>query len=463
MSTHRPLLALVLAALVSACVDFQPSAPEVDRAASSAPVAAARRLGADAEFERIARAVPGFGGMYYDGSGRLNVFITGASSRSAQGILNALGEVTEALRAQGRIAPLADDIIVLEGRRDYLELTALHDRVFPVLSELGAAFLDIDETRNQLVLGVLGGTSTAGLQARVQSLGVPMDAIAFEVTPPIAPLSNHTLRDLQDPIGGGLQIGFEDSQYVYLCTLGFNVLRGAALRDSNHFFTNSHCTLDMGSVTGVEYWMPFSPGLGAGGTFVGVEVEDPPFVPGICIAPWLCRWSDAAMVRLQEGIPTDVGAIYRTTSFGTGASPGSIEIDAAQRTFRIADEQPWPLVGEIVNKMGRTSGWTRGPVTRNCVSIARSLNPPTALACQIIVAAHSDFGDSGSPVFAPLGSSSSVRLYGILWGGPASAPFNFFVFSTMDGIREDFDGPSCRLTGPEFVVRCPRDRTFVTH
>jgi hypothetical protein len=469
MTQRHPLqLSLILALVVlgtTGCVDGEPTSPGVRERgvprASSAP-AQPHLIGPDAEFARIARAAPGFGGMFYDADGRLNVYLTPAARQSAQAKDNVLSTVGVSLRAQGRGVPAAGDVVVLEGTRDYQELASLHDRVLPLLGESGVVFTDIDETRNRISVGVLAGTSEAGIIDALQGLGVPSDAVSLEVTRAIVPHVG-TLQDYQDPTGGGLQISFEDEQFVYICTLGFNVLRGETDRTQEYFFTNSHCTLHEAEVTGIGYWMPLSPGTGQPGTFVGVEVEDPPYFTSPCFTGWRCRWSDAALVRYAADIPAQVGAIYHTMFFGTGAAPGSIELDAGQRFHSIVAERPWSMVGETVDKVGRTSGWTRGRVTRNCVNLGRGGTPPTALLCQAFVNAHSFFGDSGSPVFQPIGSSANARLHGILWGGPAGEPFDFFIYSIMDALREDFDGPDCRWTGPDGTVRCPRDRAFVTH
>lgn len=427
-------------------------------------VAAASSIaGADAEFASIARQAPGFGGMYYDSEGRLNIFMTPASQRSPEASRAISNRVSASLARYGRAVPAAGDIVIRTGTRDYAELTMLHERALPVVGQSGVVFTDIDETRNRLTVGVLEGTSQAEIDAALRTLGVPADAVDLEISPSIVPLSGHTLENLQEPFGGGMQISFYDEQYIYLCTLGFNLLRGAAERPGKYFMTNSHCTLDQAVVTGIDFWAPLPFGIVVPYAFLGVEVEDPPYFNAPCIAGWRCRWSDAAMVRYAEESRAAVGTIYRTKSFGTGATPGSIEIDESAPAFSVVAERPWSLVGEVVNKMGRSTGWTRGAVTRNCVNVRRSSSPPTALLCQAFVSAGSYFGDSGSPVFQPIGDSHNVRLHGILWGGPGQPPFNFFVYSIMDGIREDFDGPDCRWTGPDGTVRCPADRTFRTH
>lgn len=461
---------MIAAVGIAGCTDAQPTAPPAHGTLGFNTAATADQeylLGTDAEFARLAREAPGFGGMFYDATGRLNIYVTRPTHQSVHSRQNVFARVSERLRAGARPVPAVDDVIFLEGARDWSELTALHGRMFSVLGESGVVFTDIDETRNELRVGVLAGTSEGEILAALHDVGVPDDAVGLESTQPIVPLNGHSLRDFQRPIGGGLQIGFDwPDEGSFICTLGFSVLRGAPERDERYFFTNSHCTGSMGVVTGIEYWMPRSPGLGGPGQLVGIEVEDPPFHgPPRCAPGWLCRESDAALVRYVEEAPVTLGVLYRT-EFANTQEPGSIDVeDEARPYFSIVAEQPHPLVGEVLDKMGRTSGWTRGPVTRSCVSFRISSTPPTALLCQDVVHAFATFGDSGSPVFQRLGSANNVKVYGLLWGASVSGPPYSFVFSAVDNIRLEFGGPECRLPGPGPIVsvRCPMNRSFRTH
>ena len=93
-----------------------------------------------------------------------------------------------------------------------------------------------------------------------------------------------------------------------------------------------------------------------------------------------------------------------------------------------------PVVGETLNKVGRTTGWTRGTVSATCVNTNVAGTNITQL-CQGFVNAGVAGGDSGSPVFrvtnAP--ASGDVRLYGILWGGNSAG--TLFVFSPIGSVN----------------------------
>jgi len=421
--------ALAAAGCVEEPVTSPDAIPDPSFARASAP-GQQRLAGVDAEFARIARDAPGFGGMFYGPDGRLNVYLTD-DGRSPVAQRRILDRVSASLRAQEREVPSAADVTIRQAARDYVELTSLRSRISPVLHEPGVAFLDIDETQNRLTVGVLEGTDAAQVQAVVERLGVPLEAVSIRTTEPIKPLN--TLRDAHDPVAGGLQIWwFDPPSTAWLCTLGFNVRFTNPSKSQHYFFTNSHCTEERGTVTGTEFRQD---ALVLPSRIVAVEVEDPPFFT--CqYAGYQCRWSDAALAEYLPGIDAQLGMIYRTTFLGT-SSPGSIVLDDGKH-FRIAKEQPFPLGGEVVDKVGRTTGWTRGQVVLTCVDTGVADAPVlTVMLCQDWVAGISAGGDSGSPVFQQIGvadESKPVSLYGLLWGGGGG----IFVFSAMENIRFEF-------------------------
>jgi hypothetical protein len=81
--------------------------------------------------------------------------------------------------------------------------------------------------------------------------------------------------------------------------------------------------------------------------------------------------------------------------------------------FRITAEGS-AVVGNVVNKVGRTTGWSQGSVTNTCVNTNVSGTNITQI-CQNFVSATVGSGDSGSPVFQ-ITSGNDVRLVGISVG-----------------------------------------------
>ena len=419
---------------VAACTDQQPtdptSGPSFNR--SSAP-GQQNAAGLDAEFVRIARSAPGFGGMFYDANGRLNVYVSPQGRQSPQARQAVLEQARASLQARGRFAPLAANVMVLDAARDYVELATLRDRMSSVLAEPGVVFTDIDEAHNRLRVGVLAGVAPAQVQAELQRMGVPLDAVSIEVTEPI--VAHFNLLDALDPIAGGLQIWrFIPPSAAAVCTLGFNVRLGAPNKEHRYFFTNSHCTAQQGVVDGSQFRQ--GP-LSLSTRTVAAEVADPPFFT--CqYAGFQCRYSDAALVQYFPEPEVRLGMLYQTTFFGTTGA-GSIETLVPGKAFDIVAERDFPVVGEVLDKVGRSSGWTRGTVIATCVDTGvAGANPPVVMLCQDFVGALSGGGDSGSPVFQPTGIAQQATLYGLLWGGATG----FSVFSALDNIRAEF--PSFR-------------------
>lgn len=101
-------------------------------------------------------------------------------------------------------------------------------------------------------------------------------------------------------------------------------------------------------------------------------------------------------------------------------------------------ERAAPLVGEELDKVGRTTGWTFGKVIGTCVN-TNVADTDITLLCQSWVESTDGReivagGDSGSPVFA-WRPSGEVVLGGILWG--SNDPGTAFVFSAMSNVEQE--------------------------
>jgi hypothetical protein len=213
------------------------------------------------------------------------------------------------------------------------------------------------------------------------------------------------------PIIGGVQINFPG----FLCTLGFNIGGG--------FITNSHCTNVQGGVSSpaTPYWQPLQ---STSPTQIATEAADPNYVSGgSCPAGRCCRRSDSSRASYAGGIAYTIGRIAQT------ARPGRSLSITGQWTIT---GEGVASVGQVVNKVGRTSGWSQGQVTNTCVDTNVSGSDITEF-CQNFVSATVGAGDSGSPVFA-IASGNSVSLVGILWGGSGSSSF---VYSPIANIHQD--------------------------
>jgi hypothetical protein len=312
-------------------------------------------------------------------------------------------------------------------------LAAWFRRASPeVLALPGTVFADNDEAVGRLVFGVENAAVIASVGAALTRLGIPSSAYDIRVTEPI--VFANTLRDVFRPTQGGIQIHFSR----FLCTLGFNVDHESGQRS---FITNSHCTDRQGVIEGTQYFQPTST---ADPTVIATEVDDPAYfnfrtdpTNTSCPRGRRCRYSDASRA-LYSSVGSTRGEIAQTT----GPNNNSVEVSTTNQSFSITSQDDittsFPTNGTfVVNKVGRTTGWTQGPVTRTCVDTG-VLGSNIVLLCQTFVSLENvrlvGAGDSGSPVFQ-ITSGDNVQLVGILWGGSSSG--STFVFSPLKQIQDE--------------------------
>ena len=315
-------------------------------------------------------------------------------------------------------APSGNRVVSAQGRSD-LALEALNQRLLPVFELAGVVFTDADETRGRVVVGVLDSDMQGLVRATAARLGVSAQDIDIVETEPIFQVAALTLRDSLRPVPAGAQIRFS----AYVCSLGFN----ATLNGVSGFVTASHCSDRQGSVDGTEYYQPLNQ---VSGELIGTEIADPPYLRGVsgCPKGRVCRNSDSNFVQATDAGALGFGKIAKTDGMNTGSLVVAGE-------FPITDEGV-AGVKTPVNKVGRTTGWGQGLVTRTCTNTGVS-GSNIVLLCQTWVenknAVIVQGGDSGSPVFSI--SGGNAILLGNLWGGNSSG--TQFVYSPLSGIRAD--------------------------
>ena len=363
----------------------------------------------------LARGVPGFGGFFIDAQGAPTVYLRDPSQRG-----RAEQALAPYLRAQGFSA---GRLKALKGDYDWAQLEGWFTGAsVAALSVRGAVFVDADEASNRVRIGVEPGAG-GRVRAALAKLRMPDAAVIVEERAPVTfavaqgprpkakPGSGQSLQGTLRPIIGGAQINFPG----FLCTLGFNV--------SGAFVTNSHCTTTQGGTEGTRYWQPTQT---ASPTQVATEAADPQYSTNIqgCPSGRVCRRSDASGAAYVNGFNQfTIGRIARTNRPGR-----SLTIVG---DFRITAEGS-AVVGNVVNKVGRTTGWSQGGVTNTCANTNVSGTDITQI-CQNFVSATVGSGDSGSPVFQII-SGTDVRLVGILWGGSGSQSF---VFSPLSQVEQE--------------------------
>jgi hypothetical protein len=446
----RLLMMALLIGVIGSCVDSsEPNSPPASTATTGidAALQVSPARGIDAEFTRLARGIPGFGGMYYDRSGRLNVYITrtqgGAAARSADvtGRLRALGGAGVRHRLQSAA------VTIREAQYDYAQLQSWKARLGKIFTVKGVVYTDIDEETNRISVALTPAASQVAVERILRAAAVPLGAVSFRRMPVIRQLQ--TVQDRLRPVPGGAQIVFPAAGNVFfVCTVGFNAqLHGQP--GMRLFVTASHCSQTQGGNQNTPYYQPI-PGPSSPATNrVAFEFRDPQYgnPGGQCYEGFRCRLSDALLARYQESRGGILTQIARTT-FGL-TRIGSIIIDPNNPRWEIVREFEFPFLGETAHKVGRTSGWTRGPVIATCVDVQSSGTDIIQL-CQDIVLAGSSGGDSGAGVFERLNSASDVALIGILWGGGTDsngAPI--FVLSPMENIEFEL-GRMITSEDPEF-------------
>lgn len=412
-STLQVLAAGAVVALAS-CTDQTDPAVPGDQAPE--PVMAARQ-GTRGDPNALARSVPGFGGFFLDAQGVPTVYLKHPGRRAE--VEAVLGPY---LRARGVAAARLQ---VRQADYDWAELNQWLSRATTeALAQPGAVYVDAHESSNRVRIGVERGAGSR-IRGSLARWGIPAAAVVIEETEPVRyavaqgprprakPGSGQSLQGVVRPMIGGVQINFPG----FLCTLGFNA--------GGSFITNSHCTNEQGGTEGTPYWQPtrtVSP------TQVATEAADPTYFSGRdgCPNGRVCRFSDASRASYRSGADFTVGLIART------AKPGRSLTITGSFTITGEDEA---VQGSVVNKVGRTTGWSQGVVTAVCANTNVSGTNITQL-CQNFVSATVGSGDSGAPVFEIAGGTNAL-LVGILWGGSGSRSF---VFSPLSQVEDEM-GP----------------------
>jgi len=424
---HRLLFACLL--VVAACRDASsPGSP----VAPTLPSLSLLEVSLDETPSQLAVAavVPGFGGYFLSATGAPTVYLASAATRP-------LAEQALAGFLASRDFTAAD-LMVAQGTFDYAQLDAWYRAARPaVFAVPGFVLGDVDEGSNRVRIGVSDAGAAASVSAAMAQLGIPAGAVIVEQHAPVVTVA--TLRQRVRPLEGGLQINFFPTPagtpgVSLICTLGFNV----QIFGVNSFITNSHCSnVEGGEETPTSYYQNLRSHGAA--DFIGTEVDDPHWTSQLnadCPPPLACRYSDAARVQYDPGAQISFGRIARVDEITTTLDDTTHTINGQ---FRITKERLDPVQGETANKVGRTTGWTRGVTTGTCVDVL-ALGTTHIRLCQAIVSALVDGGDSGSPVFFsknPSLSATNVTLLGILWGGSVDDANPEFVYSPLSGIKRE--------------------------
>jgi hypothetical protein len=394
MRTSSTSLALALAAIL------------LLSGAASAQEAPIQTL--DDVFEEVAAEVPGFGGAFFDEAGDEVMVLT--DDAQAGKAADALEKKHKKFHAKKKIK---------RGRYDYVQLRAWYRPVARLLGTGGVNATDIDEKNNQIRVCVDSSAQVEAVQRHlVDELHIPVEAVAVEQRSPAQFTS--TLRDYIRPLVAGIEVTGPSSDKT--CSYGFTAYSARLAADG--FVTASHCSGVYGGPS--DNGPMYQPIINVNNT-IGYERYDRPWLAmgGNCIGE--CRWADASFFTFRAGETYARGKIARPVSQG-----GSITM--IDPPYTVTAHGGLSVLGQLVRKVGRTTGETAGYVVETCTDRLIAEMPGYMLLCQDATNFLNEGGDSGGPVFE-VTSGTNVTLMGIVWG--SSSPGTYSYFSNINNIEGD--------------------------
>jgi hypothetical protein len=243
-----------------------------------------------------------------------------------------------------------------------------------------------------------------------------------------------TLTDYRRPLLAGMQASYTTAGGVTTeCTMGYT----GRWYGNPVLVMNTHCS---GTWGGLD--VPATYYYQAGG-YLGPELADQNH--HTCWAGYFfmrCRRSDANMVSISGDAIPPFPQIARTRHWN-----GSTELETASYLppFRVIGEQPYSVAGQMIDKVGVTTGWTYGYVTKTCSDYVTtgSVFNNRALTCVDEASYTSAAGDSGAPVFM-YNDGMNVIMTGIhaghYWRWNDQVFRLFAVFSPMHRLHDDYTG-----------------------
>jgi len=376
------------------------------------------------QFADFEKDVPGFGGWHFEKDGSAVVLLKNVMASPV-----AIGRLETILAARppalrGRHAARKAAVGVRPVRFAFSELAQFRQAISSNIPA-GVHMIDLDEVRNVVSVAVDDEEAIGAVRATAARLGIPNAALRVRLEPPA--VTRVTLHDYQRPVRGGLAIGVADGT----CTVGVNGYWRPYGTSNVYpaFITNSHCTsTDMGYDGSAAY---------QGGSYIGSEYYDPPPMNS---APcgwgggsmYPCRWSDTAVFLYADPSSQHGGStIVETDSYAFRAAASSQNVIGYQS---MTGQVQLNTVGDWLDKIGATSGWTYGSVTATCLHI-RTSGSVAWVICQDESDVFSAGGDSGSAMFK--GYSDHVDWAGILFAGTVRQGVTYSYSSPVWAVESD--------------------------
>jgi hypothetical protein len=381
----------------------------------AAAVSGRYERGIEDDILRMEAEVPGLGGAFVE-NGNLVVLVpdVGARVNVMAGLARASSFLNIDPAARGRMAR-GEHIELRPARYAFSQLIAWQEVLGAALNRSGGVSTsDADERANRIAIGIVAPEFRSQVLAAAEKTGVPVDALEITVGPLARPMS--TLRDAWNTSSArakaGVQIANAANSY---CTIGWNVHRGPDSGDGAEegFFTAGHCVYGQAGagVTGPIYQPTSS-------TSIGYITQDSAWdVSNALCDHSYCTQVDAMYVTYNDSTISSK-TLAQPTYGGTGNNSGSITLSGSDWTDLSGNNYSF-FVGDSVDKVGRTTGWTRGALSATCQKVNTGVpgyDPYTVLCANEVSGAAFGAGDSGGPVFQ-IASGPAIVKRGILFAG----------------------------------------------
>ena len=392
----------------------------------------------DDYFAAVDKAIPGFGGWYFDENGDVHVRLKNLGDSTAARVL--IERDVRAHRAFVRTAKGPAAIFRFDaGDYSFTQLNDWHHKAM-WFNYKTVVFTDADEKNNRIRIGVTSPAEMESIKAEAARVDVPVAAVLFVQHPGFTPHADgDSLTSRMRPVPGGVRTHVEKHDFTLgLCTLGAN----AIWRGMRVFLSNSHCTGVIGVVHGRRV---FQNDFLYDSIAIATEISDPALIePGAVYecnvsSPDKCRYSDVALFQYINSTTAEPAKIARTMTWS------AFRGDTATRQINLADPRLTITLavgkasaGEHIDKMGASSGWTYGDVYSTCV---KGRNGNVVFICQQMVHYGAKVGDSGAPVFRNPSGGAYAYLHGIHWGGNKINGVWESIFSPLYNIDVDFGNP----------------------
>ena len=347
---------------------------------------------------------PRFGGMSVDQSvsSVLRVLLTGDDSTDAAAD-RVLAEVNRLWNREFTGTTVANADYTIGELKGWFDTVAanFHEQMTGV---------DLDEYANRITVMVADLDADQDTVAEyVAGLGVPAEAVQFEEFQLLPPdpvpaaqssggssVADQSLTGKLDPMVGGGQVSRvidRDTGCTMGIAVGFVNTQG---KYEEGFVTVGHCFVT--NTTGEAFYV-----RGNSSSPYGVSIWNA-FPDGV----------DAQYVRKTgSGVDLGIGLIGRPSQENT-TGQAYVDLDSQNPYFEITGAAN-PIVGQTVHKVGRTTGWTSGPVTSTCSTYLNGNAGWSNLACMGGAIYGAASGDSGGSVFS-LNPDGSAMAMGILHG-----------------------------------------------